>query len=38
VQAISEDARKFYLALGFDPYPGDARMMVVALKDARRSA
>ncbi len=35
VQAISEDARRFYLVLGFDPYPGDPRMLVVTLKDAR---
>lgn len=35
VHAISEEARNFYLRLGFDPSPGDAMMLLVTLSDAR---
>jgi predicted N-acetyltransferase YhbS len=35
VQAISEEARGFYRALGFDACPGELMMMVVTLGDAR---
>ena len=34
VHAISEEARSFYLALGFDPSPGDPMMLLVTLADA----
>ena len=35
VHAISEEARKFYIALGFDPCPAEARTLVVTLRDLR---
>jgi GNAT superfamily N-acetyltransferase len=35
VHAISEDARSFYLALGFDPSPGDRMTLLVTLSDIR---
>jgi GNAT superfamily N-acetyltransferase len=35
VHAISEDARAFYLALGFDPSPLDPMTLMVALGDVR---
>jgi predicted N-acetyltransferase YhbS len=35
VHAISEDARKFYLALGFVECPGEPLTMVVPLQDLR---
>jgi len=35
VQAISEDARNFYLALGFDPCPFDHMTLLVTLADLR---
>lgn len=35
VHAISEDARKFYIALGFDPCPDEAMTLVVTLQDIR---
>lgn len=35
VHAISEQARKFYLALGFDECPGRPLMLVVTLADLR---
>jgi GNAT superfamily N-acetyltransferase len=35
VHAISEEARKFYIALGFDPFPADAMTLVVTLRDIR---
>jgi GNAT superfamily N-acetyltransferase len=35
VHAISEQARDFYLALGFDECPGQPRMLVVTLADLR---
>jgi GNAT superfamily N-acetyltransferase len=35
VHAISDDARKFYVALGFDPCPGEAMTLVVTLSDVR---
>lgn len=37
VHAISDDARKFYLALGFTGCPGDPMMLVVTLADVRAS-
>lgn len=33
--AISDNARKFYIALGFDPCPAEAMTLVVTLKDIR---
>jgi len=33
VHAISEEARKFYIALGFDPCPTEAMTLVVTLRD-----
>ena len=35
VSAISEDARRFYLALGFDPCPAEPMMLMVTLSDIR---
>jgi GNAT superfamily N-acetyltransferase len=35
VHAISEDARKFYLALGFDPCVDEPTTLVVTLADIR---
>ena len=35
VHAISEEARNFYLALGFDPSLGDPMILLVTLADAR---
>lgn len=35
VHPISEDARAFYLKLGFVECPGDLHLMVVTLKDVR---
>ena len=35
VHAISEEARKFYVALGFDPCRGEPMMLVVTLSDVR---
>jgi GNAT superfamily N-acetyltransferase len=35
VHAISEEARNFYIALGFDPCPAEAMTLVVALQDIR---
>ncbi|MBZ5607211.1 MAG: GNAT family N-acetyltransferase [Acidobacteriia bacterium] len=35
VHAISEDARRFYIALGFDPCPAESMTLVVTLKDIR---
>jgi GNAT superfamily N-acetyltransferase len=35
VHAISENARKFYLALGFDPSPREPMTLVVTLSDIR---
>jgi GNAT superfamily N-acetyltransferase len=35
LHAISEQARKFYLALGFDPCPHEPMMLVVTLSDVR---
>ncbi len=37
VHAISEDTRKFYVALGFDPCPHEPMMLVVTLADLRAS-
>jgi hypothetical protein len=35
VHAISEDARRFYIALGFDPCPAEAMTLVATLRDLR---
>jgi GNAT superfamily N-acetyltransferase len=35
VHAISEEARKFYIALGFDPCPTESMTLVVTLRDVR---
>jgi len=35
VHAISEKARQFYIALGFDPCPAEAMTLVVTLRDIR---
>lgn len=35
VHAISEEARKFYIVLGFDPCPAEAMTLVVTLRDIR---
>jgi GNAT superfamily N-acetyltransferase len=35
VHAISEEAKKFYLALGFDPSPLDPMTLLVTLADIR---
>src|SRR5215469_3223162 len=35
VHAISEKARKFYIALGFDPCPAEALTLVVTVRDIR---
>jgi GNAT superfamily N-acetyltransferase len=35
VHAISEEARKFYVSLGFDPCPAEAMTLVVTLRDLR---
>jgi GNAT superfamily N-acetyltransferase len=37
VHAISEEARKFYLALGFDPCRNEPMMLVVTLSDVRNA-
>ena len=37
VHAISEEARKFYLALGFDPCRNEPMMLVVTLSDLRNA-
>jgi len=35
VHAISDEARRFYVALGFDPCPRDSMTLVVTLADIR---
>jgi hypothetical protein len=35
VHAISEEARKFYIALGFDPCPREPMTLVATLADIR---
>jgi len=35
VHAISEEAKKFYVALGFDPSPRESMMLMVTLSDVR---
>jgi GNAT superfamily N-acetyltransferase len=35
VHAISDDARKFYIALGFSVVPGESMTLVVTLQDIR---
>jgi predicted N-acetyltransferase YhbS len=37
VHALSQDARNFYIALGFDPSPLDPMMLMVTLADLRAS-
>lgn len=37
VHALSEQAKAFYLALGFDPSPSDPMTLVVSLSDIRAS-
>jgi GNAT superfamily N-acetyltransferase len=38
VQAISEEAKNFYLALGFDPSPHEPMTLMVTLSDIRAAA
>jgi predicted RecB family endonuclease len=35
VHAVSEEARKFYLALGFDPSPLEPQTLLVTLYDLK---
>jgi GNAT superfamily N-acetyltransferase len=35
VQAISDEARNFYMALGFDPSPREPMILMVTLCDVR---
>ena len=35
VHAISEEAKRFYIALGFDPCPAQAMTLVATLRDIR---
>jgi predicted N-acetyltransferase YhbS len=35
VHAISEEARRFYIALGFDPCPDEAMTLAVTVRDAQ---
>ena len=35
VHAISEEARRFYLGLGFDPFPSEPMTLAVTLSDIR---
>jgi GNAT superfamily N-acetyltransferase len=35
VHAISEEARRFYVALGFDPSPSEPMTLMVTLRDIR---
>ena len=37
VHAISEEARRFYITLGFDPSPADAVTLMVTLRDLSRA-
>ena len=37
VHALSDEARRFYVALGFDPCPGEGMTLVVTLGDIRAS-
>ena len=37
VHAISDDPRRFYLALGFDPSPHDPMTLLITLGDLRRA-
>jgi predicted N-acetyltransferase YhbS len=37
VHAISEEAKAFYLALGFDPSPIDPMTLMITLSDVRKS-
>jgi hypothetical protein len=36
VHALSDEARQFYIALGFDPSPADAMTLMVTLRDLSR--
>lgn len=38
VHAISEEATKFYVALGFDPSPREPMMLMTKLSDIRAAA
>ena len=38
VHAISEEAKNFYVALGFDPSPREPMMLMVTLSDVRAAA
>ena len=38
VHAISEEARRFYLALGFDPSPREPMILMVTLPDLRAAS
>jgi hypothetical protein len=35
VHAISEEAKRFYVALGFDPSPRDPMTLMITLSDIR---
>jgi GNAT superfamily N-acetyltransferase len=37
VHALSEEARSFYIALGFDPSPADPMTLLVTLRDLSRA-
>jgi GNAT superfamily N-acetyltransferase len=37
VHALSDEARQFYIALGFDPSPADAMTLMVTLRDLSRA-
>jgi hypothetical protein len=37
VQALSEEARGFHIALGFDPSPADPMTLLVTLRDLSRA-
>jgi hypothetical protein len=37
VQAISDDAKAFYLALGFEPSPIESMTLMATLTDIRKS-
>ena len=35
VRAVSEEARRFYMAIGFDPSPREPMILMVTLQDVR---